>query len=170
MNVIKEFAVLGVILAVIIVLVIFLIKSRPKDDRFHRNVTPGQNKLIRLVLVVAIVMAAVFFIKRLKDSGVGALFTDASSVTEAVQKIAEEGNTVYIVIGTKSISVGGREYADVRVAEPALIKAAQSGKRIVISEDYAQEKSVKAVLKILNENGIKVTSEDVISEGLTESE
>ena len=170
MNVVKEFAILGVILAVIIILVIIFIKSRPKDDRFHRNVTPRQNKLLRLVLIIAIVAAAVFFIKRLKDSGVGALFTDASSVSEAVQKITEEGNTVYIVIETNAISVGGKEYADVQAAEPALIKAAQSGKRIVISENYAQEKSVKAVLKILNENGIKATPEDVISEGLTESE
>ena len=170
MNVVKEFWILGVILAVIIILVVFLIKSRPKDDRFHRNVTPRQNKLIRLVLIIAIVAAAVFFIKRLKDSGVGALFTDATSVTEAVQKITEEGNTVYIVIETNAISVGGKEYADVQAAEPALIKAAQSGKRIVISEDYAQERSVKAVLKILNENGIKATPEDVISEGHTESE
>lgn len=164
MDMVRELIILGAALLVFIFLVICLIKCLPRDDRLHRNITPRQNKLLIIVILALIAACAVFFIRRLKESGVGPLFTESDSISEAFAKISEEGNTVYITVSSMGIDVGKTHYGHIGLATPSIMRAIEDGKQFVIIDDYAPYESMSELIDLLRQNGVDISYEDVLVE------
>ncbi len=175
MSISRELIILAVLALVFVILVIALIKSLPRNDSFHKNITRTQSRLITFVILAALVCVACIWIKRLKSSGVGMLFTDADSMQEVVSAISSEeavadvgslpeGAAVDILIDHDSISISGKDYTDADKALAAIEEYAKQGRTFTVTDQYASADRVKQVLDTLKSNGIEIEDEDVIVE------
>ncbi len=175
MSISRELIILAVLALVFVILVIAFIKSLPRNDRLHKNITRTQNRLITFVILAALVCVAFIWVKRLKSSGVGLLFTDADSMQEVMSAVtseeilaeagsANDGLPVDILIDHDSISVSGKDYTDEEKALNAINEYARQGRVFTVTDRYASADRVKLVLDTLKSNGIEIDDEDVIIE------
>ena len=174
-SILHELIILAVLALIFVILVIGLIKSLPRNDSFHKNITHKQSRLITFVILAALICVAFMWIKRFKSLGLGSLFNEADSVQEVVNAVINEeaisgaengtkGSVIDILIDHDSISVSGKDYNDTDKALSKISEFASEGCTFTVTEHYAAAYRVKQVLDTLKNNGIEIEDEDVIVE------
>ncbi len=144
--------------AVIILAVIGLFSLRTRDTAFHRNVRPVVTRILRLILVVLLLAAAVYIFFSVRKEGVGALIANRGN-SDTVGTSESEGTEVEIVITTDGITVGKLRFSSLSEAAETLRRIVLEGKELIMVDDYADAGLYIAVRDYLRELG--VAKEDI---------
>jgi len=145
-----------IIAVILLILVAVYIMFRPKDNALHRNMKPGTGKIIRIIIVAAILVCAFFIIRDSyslsQGKGIFSEKTESGYISVSSQKPSKD--EVIVSISEDTVTINKKTLRNMDEVEKLLFEQISRGKSVRIIDNYALASTYNEVIGMLESMGV----------------